>query len=80
MIVQQIKKNVLFEFKSLPIVMLDDRQIYNTKRNKFIQEKLNCRSLGYWIDRRFYTKSKLNRLAIKMKSEIVVEEIINCPF
>lgn len=80
MIVQQIKKNVLFEFKNLPIVMLDDRQIYNTKRKKFIQEKLNCRSIGYWIERRFYTKSKLNKLAIKNNSEIVIEEMINCPF
>lgn len=80
MIVQQVKANVLFEFKNLPIVMLDDRQIYHVKRNKFIQEKLNCRSLGYWIERRFYTKSKLNKLAIKMKSEIVIQEIINCPF
>lgn len=80
MIVQQIKAKVIFEFKNLPIVMLDDRQIYHTKRNKFIQEKLNCRSLGYWIERRFYTKSKLNKLAVKNESEIIIKEIIDCPF
>jgi hypothetical protein len=80
MIVQQIKAKVIFEFKSLPVVMLENKQIYHVKRKKFIKEKLNCRSLGYWIERRFYTKSKLNKLAIKNKSEIVIQEIIDCPF
>lgn len=80
MIVQQIKAKVIFEFKNLPIVMLENKQIYHVSRNKFVHEKLNCRSFGYWIERRFYTRSKLNKLAVKIKSEIVVHEIIDCPF
>ena len=80
MIVQQVKAKVIFEFKNLPIVMLENKQIYHVSRNKFIQEKLNCRSFGYWIERRFYTRSKLNKLAVKINSEIVIQEIIDCPF
>lgn len=80
MIVQEIKSNVIFEFKNLPIVMLSSKEIYHKEKNKIINEKLNCRSIGYWIDRRFYTKSKLNKLAIKSKFEIVTNRIIDCPF
>ena len=80
MIVQQVKVKAIFEFKNLPIVMLENKQIYHVSRNKFIQEKLNCRSFGYWIERRFYTRSKLNKLAVKINSEIVIQEIIDCPF
>lgn len=80
MIVQKIKKTVIFEFENLPIVMLDNKRIYHTKRNKFIKETLNCRSVGYWVERRFYTKSKLNKLALKNNYEILIEEVIDCPF
>ena len=80
MIVQEIKSTIIFEFKNLPIVMLENKEIYHKEKQKIINEKLNCRSFGYWIDRRFYTKSKLNKLALKNKSEIVVNKIIDCPF
>ena len=80
MIVQEIKASVIFEFKNLPIVMLSNKEIYHKVKNKVINERLNCRSLGYWIDRRFYTKSKLNKLSLKSNSEITVKEIIDCPF
>lgn len=65
MIVQRIEKTVIFEFSKLPIVMLYDRTIWHTERNKEVKQTLNTRSLGYWIDRRFYALSKLNKLAIK---------------
>ena len=80
MIVQEIKSTIIFEFKNLPIVMLENKEIYHKEKQKIINEKLNCRSFGYWIDRRFYTKSKLNKLALKNNSEIVVNKIIDCPF
>lgn len=80
MIVQEIKKRILFEFEGLPIVMLDDKSIYNINTKKIISQKLNCRSIGYWIDRRFFTLSKLNNIAVKSKKEIVISQIINCPF
>jgi len=80
MIVQEVKASVIFEFKDLPIVMLSTKEIYHKEKQKVINEKLNCRSLGYWVDRRFYTKSKLNKLALKNKSEIVVKQLIDCPF
>jgi len=80
MIVQKIKKRVLFEFKTLDIVMLEDKTMWHTKRNKIINKRLNCRSLGYWVERRFYTTSKLNKLAFKSKLEIVVNETIDYPF
>jgi len=80
MILQEITKTTLFEFKNLPIVMFNDKTIYDTKNNKEVKQRLNCRSLGYWIERRFYTLSKLNKLAIKSKKEITVETIIQCPF
>lgn len=80
MIVQEIKANVIFEFKGLPIVMLSDKQIYHKSKQKIVSKKLNCRSLGYWIDRRFYTLSRLNKLAQKTKSEIIIKEVIDCPF
>jgi hypothetical protein len=80
MIVQHMKRHIKFEFKDLPIVMLENKEIYHKKRQKVIKQKLNCRSLGYWIDRRFYSLSRLNKLAIKTNSEIVVKEIIDCPF
>jgi hypothetical protein len=75
-----MKRHIKFEFKDLPIVMLENKEIYHKKRQKVIKQKLNCRSLGYWIDRRFYSLSRLNKLAIKTNSEIVVKEIIDCPF
>ena len=80
MIVQPIEKIVIFEFQNVPIVMLSDRTIWHTKRNKEIKQTLNTRSLGYWIDRRFYTLSKLNKLAIKTNKSIVIDEVIDCPF
>lgn len=80
MIVQEIKSTVIFEFKNLPIVMLSTKEIYHKEKHKIINEKLNCRSVGYWIDRRFYTKSKLNKLSLKCNSEIKVKELIDCPF
>lgn len=80
MIVQEIKATVIFEFKDLPIVMLSNKEIYHKSKQKIINKKLNCRSLGYWIDRRFYTLSKLNKLAVKTKGEIIIKEIIDCPF
>ncbi len=80
MIVQKINKRVIFEFKSLSIVMLEDKTIWHTERKKIINQKLNCRSLGYWIERRFYTKSKLNSLSIKSNKMILIDEIIDCPF
>lgn len=80
MIVQNIKANVIFEFKNLPVVMLSTKEIYHKDKKKVIHEKLNCRSVGYWIDRRFYTKSKLNKLALKNKSEIIINRLIDCPF
>jgi hypothetical protein len=80
MIVQEIKKKIIFEFEGLPIVMLDDKSIYNVNTKKIISKKLNCRSIGYWIDRRFFTLSKLNNIAVKSKKEIVISQIINCPF
>ena len=80
MIVQPIEKTVIFEFSKLPIVMLSDRTIWNTERNKEIKQTLNTRSLGYWIDRRFYTLSKLNKLATKTNKSIVIDEVIDCPF
>lgn len=80
MIVHQIEKIVIFEFKNVPIVMLSDRTIWHTKRNKEIKQTLNTRSLGYWIDRRFYTLSKLNKLATKTNKSIVIDEVIDCPF
>lgn len=80
MIVQEIKANIIFEFQNLPIVMLSSKEIYHKEKQKIINQKLNCRSVGYWIDRRFFTKSKLNKLAIKNNSEIIVKELIDCPF
>jgi hypothetical protein len=80
MIVQEIKATAIFEFKGLPVVMLDSKEIYHTQKQKIISEKLNCRSIGYWIDRRFYTKSKLNKLAVKNKQEIIVNKVVDCPF
>jgi hypothetical protein len=80
MIVQQVKKEVKFEFKDLPIVMLENKDIYHKEKQKVINQKLNCRSVGYWVDRRFYTLSKLNKLAVKTKDKIVVKELIDCPF
>ena len=80
MILQEITKTTLFEFKNLPIVMFSDKTIFDIKKNKEVKQRLNCRSLGYWIERRFYTLSKLNKLAIKSKKEITVETIIQCPF
>ena len=80
MIVQEIKKRILFEFEGLPIVMLEDKSIYHIKRKKFISQKLNCRSIGYWVDRRFFTLKKLNNISMKSKKEIVIAEIIDCPF
>lgn len=80
MIVQEIKTTVIFEFKDLPIVMLKDKSIYHKLKDKTIKERLNCRSIGYWVDRRFYTLSKLNKLAIKTKGEIIIKEVIDCPF
>lgn len=80
MIVQSIKKKAIFRFKNLPVVMLEDKSIYHTIRRKVIAEKLNCRSKGYWIDRRFFTKGRLNELSERMNEEIELELIINCPF
>jgi hypothetical protein len=80
MIVQSIEKTIIFEFYKLPIVMLSDRTIWNVKRNKEIKQVLNTRSLGYWIERRFYTLSKLNKLATKTNKSIVIDEVIDCPF
>lgn len=80
MIVQNITKKTLFEFQNLPIVMFEDKSIFHIQKGKEIKQRLNCRSLGYWIDRRFYTLSKLNKLAKKVKKEIVVEQFIKCPF
>jgi hypothetical protein len=80
MIVQEIKKKIIFEFEGLPIVMLEDKTIYHIKRKKIIYKKLNCRSVGYWIDRRFFTLSKLNNISFKSKKAIVIAEIIDCPF
>jgi hypothetical protein len=80
MIVQEVKKRAIFEFKDLPIVMFEDKSIYHTKRKKIINKKLNCRSIGYWIDRRFFTLRKLNSIAFKSKKEILISEIIDCPF
>jgi hypothetical protein len=80
MIVQEIKKGILFEFKGLPIVMLEDKSIYHVKKKKLIIQKLNCRSLGYWVDRRFFSLKKLNNISFKSKKEIVIDEIIDCPF
>jgi hypothetical protein len=80
MIVQKIERAVLFEFKSLPIVMLDNKSIYHIVKRKYIAKKLNCRSFGYWIDRRFYTHFKLNKLATKVNYKIVIDEKIDCPF
>lgn len=80
MIVQPIEKIVIFEFSKLPIVMLSDRTIWHTERNKEIKQTLNTRSLGYWIERRFYTLSKLNKLATKTNKLIVIDEVIDCPF
>ena len=80
MIVQEIKASIIFEFKDLPIVMLSDKKIYHKSKQKIVNKKLNCRSVGYWIDRRFYTLSKLNKLAQKTRSEILIKEVIDCPF
>jgi len=80
MIVQNIKASVIFEFKDLPIVMLSNKEIYHKSKQKIVSKKLNCRSVGYWIDRRFYTLSRLNKLAQKTKSEIIIKEVIDCPF
>jgi hypothetical protein len=80
MIIQEIKATAIFEFKGLPVVMLSNKEIYHTQKNKIIAERLNCRSCGYWIDRRFYTKSKLNKLAVKNKQEININKFVDCPF
>lgn len=80
MIVQQVKQKAIFQFTGLPIVMLDNKSIYHVEKKRIINKKLNCRSLGYWIDRRFYTLSKLNKLSKKVSLEILVNEIVDCPF
>ena len=80
MIVQKINKRVIFKFNSLPIVILEDKTIWHTERGKIINQKLNCRSLGYWVDRRFYTLSKLNKISSKSNVEVIIDEIIDCPF
>lgn len=80
MIVQRITKRAVYGFKDLPVVMLEDRTVYHTIKRKEIQKKINCRSVGYWIDRRFFTLSKLNKISEKLNKEIEVELLIDCPF
>lgn len=80
MIVQRITKRAIYRFKNLPIVMLEDRTVYHTVKQKEVQKKLNCRSIGYWIDRRFFTVSRLNKLSERMNEEIEIELLIDCPF
>lgn len=80
MIVQRITKRAIYRFKNLPIVMLEDRTVYHTVKQKEVHKKLNCRSIGYWIDRRFFTVSRLNKLSERMNEEIEIELLIDCPF
>jgi hypothetical protein len=80
MIVQNKEEKVLFEFKKLPVVMLRDKTIYHLIKRKEIRQRINCRSKGYWINRRFYTLSKLNSLCIKSEKIIFKKEVIVCPF
>lgn len=46
------------------------KKLFNVKTGRQIKKTLNCRSVGYWIDRKFITLSKLkNELEIIPKQK-----------
>lgn len=46
------------------------KKLFNVKTGRQIKKTLNCRSIGYWIDRKFITLSKLkNELEIIPKQK-----------
>jgi len=44
-----------------------DKKLYNLKTSREIKKTLNCRSIGYWIGRNFYSLNKLKPLLIRPK-------------
>jgi hypothetical protein len=36
-----------------------DRKLFNMETGREIKRTVNCYSIGYWIDRKFYTLKKL---------------------
>ena len=45
------------------------KKLFNVKTGRQIKKTLNCRSVGYWIDRNFVTLSKL-----KFELEIIPKQ------
>jgi hypothetical protein len=50
-----------------------DNCLYNLKTGRKIKQCYNCRCVGYWIDRKFYSLKKLRPLLIRPEKEY-------CPF
>ena len=42
-----------------------DKKLYNVKTGREIKKTLNCRSVGFWLDRKFYSLNKLKPLLIR---------------
>ena len=48
----------------------ENKQLYNTTTGRQIKKTMNCSSIGWWINKQFFTKNKLRPLLVKLKQTI----------
>ena len=51
----------------------EDKKMYNIKTGREIKKTINCRSIGWWIGKKFYSKNKLRPFLKKIEKK-------DCPF
>lgn len=85
MITKDIKLHIRFRFNSLEnIVATFDGTIYQLpsfhKNYRKINKIMIGGSIGYRINRQFYTSTKMKQLAYKVDEFIKIGEVIEVPF
>lgn len=48
----------------------DDKNLYNLKTGRRLRQSYNSRSIGYWLDKKFYSLNKLKPLLKKVDKTI----------
>ena len=74
LITKSITYDGVYTIKGQPnYVVTNNGEIINVKTNHILKRQVKGYSIGYWIQKKFYTLS-----ALRMKLEIIKE--VECPF
>lgn len=45
-----------------------DKKLYNAKTDREIKKTLNCRSVGFWLGKKFYSLNRLKPMLVRPKN------------